>query len=1085
MKFTLHFGFYTEGLAFDGSPIEEQSLGGSESALYFMARELAKRGHRVDVFCNCKRPGLYDGVRYHAAETFRREAQFAEFDVFVAHRFFQAQDLAPKAKLVWQWVHDMPIGEVRTTLAPHLWRTDQVIFLSEFQKAAYTKDVPELERIAWLSKNGVDLGLLDRCSAGAERDKNLLVYSSRPERGLARLILKIWPKLHEWRPELRLAVCSYDMTGWNFPPAMQRMYAQLDQAMDQSPGVTRLGAQSKKEFYRLLASAGAVVYPTSFPEISCITALEAMASGTPIITTADFALTETVPYPGVPGHEEDGYDDRFVAAVKELLEDQVLYKRRQKEGTDHVRGRYAWSQIAREWEERAYGMFRDRTRGREQRVFDQLVYESDLLAARSYLFDIGADELLEEGDSLPAGWKVTAPDGGTAANIWIDRILTSHHEEPDAYSDGAGEQVNAGWNTNGRFKHITSLIPKDAKRVLDVGCGAGGLLAHIHQTRPELSLHGIDFSPALVDRARRFHVSVFGGNPAEIFCGDATAKGDVGQYDCVISSEVLEHQVDPVAFLEGLEKRCRRGGRVILTTPAGPWESISHTKPAAEARNDWERNRFHVSHFTARDLGELFGKKKELHVEFRAAGYSPRGELIGWHFIAWTVGKEPFGAIDYERKWMTTRPYQKVALCMIVKNEEEGIIRALRSAIDVVDEIHILDTGSTDGTRALIQKIVDEERYSPKIFVTECAWEDIRPVKADGTDEAEVRCDAKIEELRLIDFSRARNLSTQAAIARGADWILWLDGDEQLQGAGGIRRYLDGELFPALVIPQMNLNLDVPENVEIETPYRLFRPSRGLEFRGVIHEQPSFDVNRNPEPALHLPDARIVHYGYLDPRWTRRKCFERNMPLIVKDRYVYKDRILGKLNVLRDYVHLAGQDMAANAGQPTEQAVDFLRRAARMYRESFVRDRKHVYFTYATRFYQDALRLLAACGQEVSKGWGVPFETHTVLIAAPGGIPDGAEMPQPIRRWFASRREYEIAIERSVDETFEKFGGTYGRDAEGNDRRGEGDPAADPVRNDAPAAEVLRGADHQVHGGRPDALLPDADAEAERAAASE
>ena len=44
---------YTEGLGFDGRTPFERSLGGSESAVVFMARELARRGHRVRVFCNC------------------------------------------------------------------------------------------------------------------------------------------------------------------------------------------------------------------------------------------------------------------------------------------------------------------------------------------------------------------------------------------------------------------------------------------------------------------------------------------------------------------------------------------------------------------------------------------------------------------------------------------------------------------------------------------------------------------------------------------------------------------------------------------------------------------------------------------------------------------------------------------------------------------------------------------------------------------------------------------------------------------------------------------------------------------------
>ena len=42
-----------------------------------------------------------------------------------------------------------------------------------------------------------------------------------------------------------------------------------------------------------------------------------------------------------------------------------------------------------------------------------------------------------------------------------------------------------------------------------------------------------------------------------------------------------------------------------------------------------------------------------------------------------------------------------VSLCMIVKNEEDVLERCLESAADLVDEIVIVDTGSTDRTREI------------------------------------------------------------------------------------------------------------------------------------------------------------------------------------------------------------------------------------------------------------------------------------------------------------------------------------------------------------------------------------------------
>lgn len=87
-----------------------------------------------------------------------------------------------------------------------------------------------------------------------------------------------------------------------------------------------------------------------------------------------------------------------------------------------------------------------------------------------------------------------------------------------------------------------------------------------------------------------------------------------------------------------------------------------------------------------------------------------------------------------------------ISLCMIVKNEEQCLERCLASVNDVVDEIIIVDTGSTDATVEIAKK------YSAKIF--HFKWRD--------------------------DFSAARNFSLSKA---SKEWILVLDADEFLSSS--------------------------------------------------------------------------------------------------------------------------------------------------------------------------------------------------------------------------------------------------------------------------------------------------------------
>ena len=86
----------------------------------------------------------------------------------------------------------------------------------------------------------------------------------------------------------------------------------------------------------------------------------------------------------------------------------------------------------------------------------------------------------------------------------------------------------------------------------------------------------------------------------------------------------------------------------------------------------------------------------------------------------------------------------KISLCMIVKNEEQVLSRCLDSIKDFVDEIVIVDTGSTDSTKQIAKK------YTEKVYDFE--WID--------------------------DFSKARNFSFSKATG---DYIMWLDADDVIE----------------------------------------------------------------------------------------------------------------------------------------------------------------------------------------------------------------------------------------------------------------------------------------------------------------
>jgi glycosyltransferase involved in cell wall biosynthesis len=343
---------YTEGLPFDGRTPFERSLGGSESAVVFMARELARRGHRVRVYCRCERPGEYDAVLYHDLTDFGEFVERGECDVFVCCRHLRGLTAPIRSKANVLWNHDVMVKPVASHVMSLMYKLDRLFVLSEFQKEQFQRqlDVPD-ERYV-VTRNGVDLALVDESIAGVVRDPNRLMYTSRPERGLD-VLLTMWPEMKQRRPELRLAIAHYENPGAD--AQMAEYIGTLRRFGEQLPEVQFLGPLSKRDLYGELARSALVVYPAAFPEVSCISMIEAAACGTPVVTSRYCALKETVAdgesgvlIPGDPHSEE--YQQRFVEAACGLVEDTARWQEMSAAGRGRVEERYQWRSIAEEWE---------------------------------------------------------------------------------------------------------------------------------------------------------------------------------------------------------------------------------------------------------------------------------------------------------------------------------------------------------------------------------------------------------------------------------------------------------------------------------------------------------------------------------------------------------------------------------------------------------------------------------------------------------------------------------------------------------------------------------------------------------------
>jgi glycosyltransferase involved in cell wall biosynthesis/thioredoxin-like negative regulator of GroEL len=171
---------------------------------------------------------------------------------------------------------------------------------------------------------------------------------------------------------------------------------------------------------------------------------------------------------------------------------------------------------------------------------------------------------------------------------------------------------------------------------------------------------------------------------------------------------------------------------------------------------------------------------------------------------------------------------QTVSLCMIVKDEEAMLPRCLAAVAEYVDELIVVDTGSTDATVAIA------ESFGAQILHHE--W--------DG------------------DFSAARNLALDAATS---DWLFYVDADEVLvEGEGERLRELLGHTWrEGIFLTETNHVGDMEDGAAVQhNALRLFRNRPEYRFEGRVHEQFAHKLPSFPE-RLEYTQVRIEHYGYL------------------------------------------------------------------------------------------------------------------------------------------------------------------------------------------------------------------------------
>jgi glycosyltransferase involved in cell wall biosynthesis len=188
----------------------------------------------------------------------------------------------------------------------------------------------------------------------------------------------------------------------------------------------------------------------------------------------------------------------------------------------------------------------------------------------------------------------------------------------------------------------------------------------------------------------------------------------------------------------------------------------------------------------------------------------------------------------------------RLSLCMIVRDEEQMLPRCLDAVADAVDEIVIVDTGSSDATIEIARSF------------------GARVIEREWTGS----------------FAEARNVSFDAA---SGDWVMYLDADEVLAREDvTLLRSLTGRTWrEAFYLYQTHYTGDEEDGTAVtHNALRVFRNRPEYRFEGRLHEQIAQSLPGYLPERIEATSVRVEHFGYVSAVRDAREKSARNIELL-------------------------------------------------------------------------------------------------------------------------------------------------------------------------------------------------------------
>ena len=328
-------------------------IGGSETQAILLCRELAKLGYKVKIFNKCKENHMDSGgldVEYIPFQDFAKYSKLVTYDYFVASRYLQCFDIPFSSKRNFGMIHDVHfIMDQNDRFSVKKDRIEKYFCLSNAHKQYVSEHhgIP-LDQIL-ITANGLDFSRFE--NKNIKKDPYKMIYSSSPDRGLETLLVSLFPRVKKEVPEVTLDI-FYGFENFQDKPYVEKML----KVIKNTPGVFYRGRVGQDKLAEAFMKSGIWSYSSNFEETFCITALEALASGSVCLSSNWWGLKDTVKGGGIL-LEMNGnrntlytkeYQDQWVSECIKLLKDPEYADSWRKKGLERVQ-RFNWSNVAKQW----------------------------------------------------------------------------------------------------------------------------------------------------------------------------------------------------------------------------------------------------------------------------------------------------------------------------------------------------------------------------------------------------------------------------------------------------------------------------------------------------------------------------------------------------------------------------------------------------------------------------------------------------------------------------------------------------------------------------------------------------------------